>query len=73
MRVGDIEIKKHKFDHYKSPFLEDVNIEEIIWDKVSSDIKTEFDSKSSYNKFFSKTKIKFYGDKATNFHNKEKP
>ena len=30
-----------------------------IWDKVSADIKTEFDSEPVYNKNFLKTKIKF--------------
>ena len=29
-----------------------------IWDKVSTDIKKEFDSKLGYNKKFLKTKIK---------------
>ena len=32
-----------------------------IWDKVSSDIKEEFNSEPIYNKTFLKTKIKFYG------------
>ena len=33
-----------------------------IWDKVSADIKNEFDSELVYNKEFLKTKIKFHGD-----------
>ena len=33
-----------------------------IWDKVSADIKKEFDTKPVYNKTFLKTKIKFHGD-----------
>ena len=41
-----------------------------IWDKVSSDIKKEFNSKPVYNKEFSKIKIKSHGDKVTGFHNK---
>ena len=41
-----------------------------IWDKISADIKKEFNSKSVYNKFL-KTKIRFYGDEATDFHDKE--
>ena len=43
-----------------------------IWDKVSADIKKELDSEPVYNKFL-KTKIKFYGDEATDFHNKKIP
>ena len=39
---GDNLIKKHN----------------AIWDKVSADIKKEFDSKPVYNKKFLKTKIK---------------
>ena len=33
---------------------------DITWDKVSADIKKEYDSKPVYNKSFLKTKIKFY-------------
>ena len=32
-----------------------------IWDKVSVDIKKEFDSEPVYNKIFLKTKIKWHG------------
>ena len=32
-----------------------------IWDKVSVDIKKEFDSEAVYNKNFLKTKIKSHG------------
>ena len=42
-----------------------------IWDKVSADIKKEFDSRPAYNKKNLKTKIKSHGDKVTNFHNKK--
>ena len=41
-----------------------------IWDKVSTDIKEEFDSEPTYNKNFSKNKTKSYGDEATHFHDK---
>ena len=41
-----------------------------IWDKVISDIKKESDSEPVYNKKFLKTKIKCYGEEATDFHNK---
>ena len=34
-------------------------------------MKKEFDSKPIYNNIFLKTKINFYGDGATNFHDKE--
>ena len=43
----------------------------IIWDKVSADIKKEFDSKRVYHKKFLKTKIKSHGDKDTDFYDKE--
>ena len=43
-----------------------------IWDKVSADIKKEFDSAPVYNKFL-KMKIKFYGDEVTDFYDKEIP
>ena len=43
-----------------------------IWDKVSNDIKKEFDGKTVYNKFL-KITIKCYGDEATHFHNTESP
>ena len=42
-----------------------------IWNKVNADIKKEFDSEPVYNKKILKTKIKSYGDKATDFHDKE--
>ena len=45
----------------------------IIWDKVSADIKKEFDSEPAYNKNFLKTKIQFYGDKVTDFYDKDIP
>ena len=44
-----------------------------IWDKVSADIKKEFDSEPVYNKNFLKTKIKFHGDEVTDFYDKGIP
>ena len=37
-----------------------------IWDKVSADIKQEFDSDAAYNKEFLKTKRKSHRDEVTN-------
>ena len=44
-----------------------------IWDKVSADIKKEFDSGSDYNKKnYLKTKIKIsHGDEVTDFYDKK--
>ena len=39
-----------------------------IWDKASA---KEFDSEPVYNKTFLKTKIKSYGNEATDFHDKQ--
>ena len=44
-----------------------------LWNKVSADIKKEFDSEPAYNKNFLKTKIKSHGDKVTDFYDKEIP
>ena len=41
----------------------------IIWDKVSADIKKEF----VHNNAFLKTKIKSYSDEVTGFSDKEMP
>ena len=38
-----------------------------IWNKVSADIKKEFDAESVYKKEFLKTKIKSHGDELENF------
>ena len=38
-----------------------------IWDKVSADIKKEFDSKPVHNKEFLKTKINSHCDEVTDF------
>ena len=42
-----------------------------IWDKVSADIKREFDSDPAYNENYLKTKIKCYGDEVTDFYDKK--
>ena len=42
-----------------------------IWDKVSTDIKKEFNSKPVYKNEFLKTKIKSHGDEVTDFYHKE--
>ena len=42
-----------------------------ICNKVSTDIKKEFDSEPVSNKNFDKTKIQSYRDEATYFYNKE--
>ena len=44
-----------------------------IWEKVTANIKNEFDNEPPYKKFFFKTIIKSYSDEATDFHNKEIP
>ena len=43
-----------------------------IQDKVSADIKKEFDSEPLYNKEFLKTNIRPHGDEVTNFYEKKK-
>ena len=42
-----------------------------IWDKVSADIKKEFDSELVCHKNFLKTKIKSHGHEVTDFYDKE--
>ena len=44
---------------------------DTIWDKVSADIKEEFDSEPVYSIKFLKTKIKSHGDEVTNFYDKK--
>ena len=56
--------------------IEDDKISEkynTICDKASTNIKKEFDSEPVYNKKTLKTKIKSYGDEATDFYDKEIP
>ena len=51
-------------------FLERYN---TTWDKVSADVKKEFDNEPVYNKKNLRAKIKSYGDEVTDFHDKEIP
>ena len=44
-----------------------------IQDKVSADIKKEFDSQPVYKKEFLKTKMKFHGHEVTDFYGKKIP
>ena len=44
-----------------------------IWNKISSNIKTEFESKSIYNKKFLKIKIKSHDNEAKEFHDQDIP
>ena len=44
-----------------------------IWNKVSVDIKNEFDSKTVYNKKYLKTKIKVHGNEVADFYNEKIP
>ena len=44
-----------------------------ICNKVSADIKKEFDSKPVYNEKFLKTKVKSHGNEVADFYNKETP
>ena len=39
-----------------------------IWNKVSNNIKNEFDCKPIYNKNVLKIQLRLYGDEATDFH-----
>ena len=44
-----------------------------IWDKVSADMKKQFDSEPVQNRKFLKSKVKFHGDEVTEFYDKEIP
>ena len=44
-----------------------------IWDKVSADIKKEFDSEPVYNKNYLKIKVKSHGNEVTDFRDKKIP
>ena len=44
-----------------------------IWDKVSTDIKEDIDSKPAYNKNLFKTKIKSHSDEVRGFYYKKIP
>ena len=55
-------------------FIEDDDLLEkynTIWDKVSLDIKKEFDSEPVYNKKILKTTVKSHGDEVTDFYLKK--
>ena len=55
--------------------VEDINILEkynTVWEKVSADIKKEFDSELVYIKLFLKTKIKSHGNEVIDFCDKKK-
>ena len=41
-----------------------------IWKDVSNSVKEDYDSEPVYNKIFLKTKIRSFGHKATDFHDK---
>ena len=43
------------------------------WDKVSANIKKEFDSEPVYNKNCLKTNIKSHGNEVTDYYNKKIP
>ena len=43
-----------------------------IWDKVTADIKKEFDSEPVYHKNYLETKIKSHGNEVTDFYDKKK-
>ena len=47
--------------------------DDTIWDKVSADIRKEFDSEPVYNKNYLKTKIKSHGNEVTDFYDKKIP
>ena len=55
----------------KQTFEDDVLIKKYntIWNKVSADIKKEFDSEPVYN-FFFKIKVKSHTDEVTDFYDK---
>ena len=46
---------------------------DTIWDKVSADIKKEFDIEPVYNKNYLKTKIKYHGNEVRYFYDKKIP
>ena len=50
-----------------------LEIQNTIWDKVSADIKKEFDSEHVYKNLKRKNKIKFQGDEVIDFHDKKIP
>ena len=66
----DSELKQMLFLIEDNDLLKNYN---AIWNKVSADIKKEYDSELAYNNTFSKTKVKSYGYEAIDFHNEKMP
>ena len=54
-------------------WLKMMNYLKNISDKVSADVKEEFDRDTVYNKNYLKTKIKSHGDEVTDFSDKKIP
>ena len=75
-KVNPLYIKLPKTSTFVKSLIEDDDLLEqynTIWDKVSADMKKEFDSEPVCNKEFLKTKIKSHGDEVTDFYDKEIP
>ena len=68
VKISDGQTKWMYFLIENDDLLEKYN---IIWDKVSANIKIQFNSESVFNKQFLKTKIKSHGDEVTDFCNKK--
>ena len=56
------------FEDEEDQLLEKYN---TIWHKVSADIEKKFNNEAICSKRFLKTKVKFYGDEAADFHDKK--
>ena len=67
VKSHDVQTKSMYFLIEDDDLLEKYN---AIWNKVSADVKKEFDSEPVYNKSFLKGKIKSHGDEVTNFYMK---
>ena len=75
-KVNPLYIKFPKTSTFVKSLIKDDDLLEqynAIWDKVSADMKKEFDSEPVCNKEFLKTKIKTHGDEVTDFYVKEIP
>ena len=67
-----VSVSKHKSLTTKLRVLYDLlGTCNIIWNKISADVKKEFDRKPVYYKNVLKTKIRSYGVEPTNFYDKE--
>ena len=65
-----------KNEHVRCFLIEDndfLNKYNTILNKVSANIKKEFDRETFYNKKFFENQLKFYSDEPTDFHDKEVP